>query len=635
MKISYNWLQSYFDKELPTPEKVEEILSIRSFEPEGIEVLENDSVLDFDVLPNRAHDALSHRGIARELGAAIGETLKTDRYRRREVEEIKDVVTVEVREPSKCRRYISRVIKDVKIGETPDWLKDQLVAIGQKSINNVVDSTNYVMFDFGQPLHAFDAKKLSSGIVVRNAQDGEMMTTLTGEEKELTEEDLVIADFSGPLAIAGVKGGNKAEVDSETVDIVLESANFDPLAVRQTSRRTNIQTDSSKRFENEPTRELCFEAMERVTDLIVELCPDAKIGPMMDIYPVKEEAFEVSVSMADINSVIGVEIPKEKVSEIFDSLHLPHSESEGVFTVSVPDFRMDIRIKEDLIEEVARMYGFENIPATLPEGFGEPKINKLFYYSGMIRKALCQEGFFEIYTYNFWNEGEVKTLNAIASDKGHLRPSLYRGMLQSMSKNMDHKDFLGVDELRIFEIGTVFPSEGEHVALGISLSELIHQKEKIRNKGLLTLDGYVKKVESALGTSLEPYKEGVNGGVLQINLTKLVEDLPEPKGKYTFSESGKRFEFKNFSLQPSMSRDVSVWLPNKESKSELEEILSGVSLAVKDPRLVDEFEKEGRVSYLYRLVFQAEDRTLTDDEVNAVMDPIYEKIKAKEGWELR
>jgi len=243
MKISYNWLQSYFDAEIPTPERVEEILSVRSFEPEGIEVVNGDSVLDFDVLPNRAHDALSHRGIARELSAVLGESLKTDRYRRRDVEKVSDVVDVDVQDVEKCRRYISRVIRGVKISETPNWLKDQLVAIGQKSINNVVDSTNYVMFDLGQPLHAFDMDKLSGGIVVRNAHEGEEIVTLTGEEKSLTNDDLVIADEESPLAVAGIKGGKKAEVDAGTVNIVLESANFNPLSTRQTSRRVGIQTD--------------------------------------------------------------------------------------------------------------------------------------------------------------------------------------------------------------------------------------------------------------------------------------------------------------------------------------------------------------------------------------------------------
>lgn len=636
MKVSYKWLQSYFEKELPSPEEIEALLSVRSFEPEGIEEVNGESVLDFDVLPNRAHDALSHRGIAREYAAASGMELKTDRYSRREVEEVSDKVSVDIQNEEKCRRYVARVIKGVKVEASPDWLRERLEAIGQKSISGVVDATNYVMFDLGQPLHAFDLNKLSSGIVVRNANDGEQITTLTGEEKELTRDDLVIADFAGPLAIAGVKGGNKAGVDNGTVDIVLESANFDPLSVRQTSRRTNIQTDSSKRFENEPTREIALEAIERVTDLILDFCPDAKIGPVVDIYPLKAEIVEGYVKLDQIRSVVGVDISKEKVSEILRSLQLAHEILEGdVFYIQTPDFRLDLRSVPDLIEEVARMYGFENIPAVLPEGFDGSKSNKLFYYSGLIRQTLVQEGFFEVYTYNFWNDGEVKTLNAIASDKAYLRPSLYRGMLQSLSKNSDHKDFLGVDNLRIFEIGTVFPASGEHMALGMSISELIHNKEKIRNKGLQTLDGYLKKLEAALGTSLEPYKEGVNGGVLQINLTKLVEDLPEPSGKYTFKSSEGSFEFKNFSLQPTMTRDVSVWIPSADAKAELEEILSAADLAVKAPRLVDEFEKEGRVSYLYRLVFQAEDRTLTDNEVNAAMDPIYEKIKSHSDWELR
>ncbi len=638
MKISYNWLQSYFDAEIPTPERVEEILSVRSFEPEGIEVVNGDSVLDFDVLPNRAHDALSHRGIARELSAVLGESLKTDRYRRRDVEKVSDVVDVDVQDVEKCRRYISRVIRGVKISETPNWLKDQLVAIGQKSINNVVDSTNYVMFDLGQPLHAFDMDKLSGGIVVRNAHEGEEIVTLTGEEKSLTNDDLVIADEESPLAVAGIKGGKKAEVDAGTVNIVLESANFNPLSTRQTSRRVGIQTDSSKRFENKPTCELALEAMERVTDLIVELCPDAKIGPVVDIYPNKEEKAEVSVSLEDINSVVGVEISKEKVSEIFDSLELPHTEDGEVFTVSVPDFRMDIRIKQDLIEEVARMYGFENIPATLPEGFYNPALNKIFYYSGVIRQLLVEQGFFEVYTYNFWDKGEVKTLNAIASDKGYLRPSLHRGMKESIEKNVNNRDLLGVEEINIFEIGTVFIECGEYVALGLGLTDIVHGNKKTKKDAVERLEKTLGLLSEKMGVDITKHQslsEVDDSGVIEFNLSKLVEDLPEPIDDYSFSESGKAFVFKNFSLQPSISRDVSVWLPSRDSKPELEEILSGLELSVREPRMIDEFEKEGRVSYLYRLVFQADDRTLTDEEINAVMGPVYEEINSKGDWELR
>jgi phenylalanyl-tRNA synthetase beta chain len=635
MKISHKWLTSYFEKEIPSAEKVEELLSVRSFEPEGIEAVNEDSVLDFDVLPNRAHDALSHKGIARELSAVLGEPLKTDRYGRREVEEISDMVSVEIQDTHKCRRYVSRVIKNVKVNESPDWIRERLEAVGQKSINNIVDSTNYVMFDLGQPMHAFDLDKLNSGITIRNAKDGEQITTLTGEEKKLSTDDLVIADSESPLAIAGIKGGKKAEVDTETVNIVLESASFDPLTTRLTSRRVGIQNDSSKRFENEPTRELCLEAIERTTDLILEFCPDAKIGPIVDEYPAKQESAQAEVSLEDINSLIGVDISVEKVSEILNSLELVHTESSRVFTVSIPDFRLDLRIKQDLIEEVARMYGFENIPAKLPEGFDNPKINKGFYYAGVVRQALVKAGFLEVYTYALTDKGKIKTMNSVAADKNYLRANLYKGMSDALNKNINNRDLLGVDELQIFEIGTVFKKEGEYTALGLGHSLMIHKKEKIRKRGEDLINEYLKGLEESLGLNLDNYKEGVEDGVLQINFSKLIEDLPEPTDGYTFDVSEKSIKFKDFSLLPSMSRDVSVWLPGKNSRPKLESILAEADLMIREPRMVDEFEKEGRVSYLYRLVFQATDRTLTDDEINTVMDPVYEKIKEKSDWELR
>ncbi|MFT5360255.1 MAG: phenylalanyl-tRNA synthetase beta chain, partial [Candidatus Paceibacteria bacterium] len=581
MKISHKWLASYFEKEIPSAEKVEELLSIRSFEPEGIEEVAGESVLDFDVLPNRAHDALSHRGIARELSAVLGESLKTDRYKRREVEEISDIVSVDIQDTHKARRYVSRVIKNVNIAETPDWLKNQLEAIGQKSINNVVDSTNYVMFDLGQPLHAFDLDKISGGIVVRTASEGEKITTLTGEEKELSADDLVIADSESPLAIAGIKGGNKAEVDAGTVNIVLESANFDPLTTRQTSRRVGIQTDSSKRFENETTRELCLEAIERVTDLVLEFCPDAKIGPVVDEYPSRQEAVEVEVSLGDINSLIGVNISTENVSEILNSLELSHTESEGLFTVQIPDFRLDLRIKQDIIEEVARMYGFENIPTKLPKGFENPKINKSFYYAGIVRQTLLEVGLFEVYTYALTAEGEIKTMNSVAADKNYLRADLYKGMSDVLIKNMNNRDLLGVDELQIFEIGTVFKKSGEYTALGLGHSLMIHKKEKVKKRGEDLINGYLKELERVLGVDLDGYKERVEGGIVQINFSKLLGDLPDPVDGYVFEISEGNTKFKNYSLLPSMSRDVSVWLPSKEARFELEEILAGSELMIR------------------------------------------------------
>ena len=252
MLISYTWLQKeYFDNALPEIEKISDALLFHAFEIEGVTQVGDDFVIDVDVLPNRAHDCLSHRGIAKEISVILDIPLKEKKYNY--VGEEKDTsLSVDVKDSNVCDRYMGRVIRNISVQESPEWLKQRLESIGQRSINALVDATNFVMFSLGQPTHVFDLDKVTNQkIVVRTAQEGEGMTTLDGKTVELQEGDYVIASEEGPLAIAGVKGGTLAEVTAETRDIVLEAAHFDPVTVRKTARKLAILTDSSKRFENE------------------------------------------------------------------------------------------------------------------------------------------------------------------------------------------------------------------------------------------------------------------------------------------------------------------------------------------------------------------------------------------------
>ena len=318
MIVSHKWLQTYFDKKLPEVEKLEEVLTLSAFEIENVKKVGDDYILDIDVLPNRAHDCLAHRGVARELAVLLEMDIT---FPNKELPEITkgESISIKNEEQDLCRRYVGRKVEGVKIGPSPDWLKERLETIGQKSINNIVDATNYVMFDIGQPLHAFDVDKVEGGIVVRKARMGEKITTLDGNEVELDESVLVIADEKDSLAIAGVKGGKKAEVDENTKNIILEAANFAPVNVRKTSRRLNILTDSSKRFENEITPELARQAMEKVTALISEIAGggDVKIGEIVDVYPRKANQYKAGVSLDEINRLLGTQITKKEVENIW------------------------------------------------------------------------------------------------------------------------------------------------------------------------------------------------------------------------------------------------------------------------------------------------------------------------------
>ena len=276
MKISYNWLQSFFSKKLPIPEKLADLLTMHSFETEIVGKENSDFILDIDVLPNRAHDCLSHNGIAREISVLLGYPFNLVDYGKKIKEDSKklasQLVKVEVKDKELCPRYVARVIDDVKIGPSPRWIQEKLKACGLRPISNVVDITNYVMLETGQPLHAFDLNKLASGkIIVRRAKKGEKIITLDDEKYDLDENILVIADQKNPVCVAGIKGGRGPEIDAQTKRIVLEAANFNPQIVRQGSKQLKLETDASWRFEREIDSNLAEEAINMTAYLIQDI----------------------------------------------------------------------------------------------------------------------------------------------------------------------------------------------------------------------------------------------------------------------------------------------------------------------------------------------------------------------------
>ncbi|MCG2694477.1 NlpC/P60 family protein, partial [Candidatus Parcubacteria bacterium] len=340
MILSYNWLQKYFEKELPNPQELSDLIMTHSFEVEKVEEItlsngKKDTIFDIDVLPNRAHDCLSHYGMAKEIASLTGLKLKELENKEFEISEDTKPFGVKVEDSDACRRYIAVVVEGVKVGSSPDWLKESLEAIGQKSINNIVDATNYVMFSTGQPLHAFDKDKLDGEqIIVRWAKNGEKITTLDNKEVELGESNLIIDDEKSPLAIAGVKGGKKAEVDENTKNLVLEAANFKPVIVRKTARGFAILTDSSKRFENEISPELAEVGMSELVTLIKEIASDfnaphgqAKFSAKTDIYPRKPALYKVGFTTEDVNKILGINISKDEVKNILNKLNFEFTEA--------------------------------------------------------------------------------------------------------------------------------------------------------------------------------------------------------------------------------------------------------------------------------------------------------------------
>jgi len=497
MKVSYNWLQEYISGKLPKPEKVAELLTMHSFEAESVEKVGKDSVLDVAVLPNRAHDCLSHIGAAKELAAILKSRIKKYELRIKEDGKTKtsDFISIEIRDQEKCPLYSARVILDVKVGPSPKWLKERLETLGQKSINNVVDATNYVMLETGQPTHVFDFDKIENmqiqnskfknqndnaksknikKIIIRRAKRGEDIKMLGGGEYKLTEQDLVIADNDGVLAIAGVKGGVKAEVTGETKNIVLESAYFEPSGVRATSKRIGLRTDASARFENGVVPTLAASALDRAADLIAELAGGKVAGAVAKAGKVKFSPARIFFTPDGINKLLGTDISDKEIFAILKRLGfsvgrhtMPHraigcddsaplsafagGKAKNGYMAIAPEERLDVSIFQDLAEEVGRVYGFENIPSVLPESVLIPAPrNDELVVSDKIKTILFGAGFCETYSrsfvgdkyldiFSFDKKSAATVSNPMSLDHKYLRPSLLFHLIGNVAENLKHQ----------------------------------------------------------------------------------------------------------------------------------------------------------------------------------------------------
>ncbi|MCI5108484.1 MAG: phenylalanine--tRNA ligase subunit beta [Candidatus Pacebacteria bacterium] len=609
MKVLYSWLnEEYFDNNLPKVEEVTEALLFHSFEIEGVEeVGDDDYVIDIDVLPNRAHDCLSHRGIAKEISVILGIPLV---HKKLEVdfESTDSTLSVSVEEPGLCNRFIGRIIRGVGVKESPEWLKYRLEALGQRSISALIDATNYVTLDIGQPTHAFDIKKVPDEKLFVKKSEGEELELLGGDKVTLTKDDLVIASKDGALDIAGVKGGTPAEITKETTDVVLTACHFDPVSVRKTSRRTNILTDASKRFENTPSINLSEEAMEYLTRLICSLCGRGSVERPVDIHGNLPEEKKVIFSTEYVNHLLGTNLSVEEVASIMNKLGFDYQKTGNEFVAVIPDDRLDLDNPSDMAEEIGRIYGYRNIESSELPPLDKVNINKEFYYMSRIRDVLVENGFSEVYTQSFKDKGKVKMANPVAKDRPYLRENI--DLSDTLEFNRKNKDLLGLDEIKIFEIGKVFDPE-EKLVISIA-------SEKELNSDIL-----------------KDFDISLNGKNVEIDLGEIVSKLSDDIDGYDFKETPKKM-FKLFSDYPFITRDIAVWLPEGIDREELVLILKENSgdLLKGEPRLVDEYKKDNRTSYAHRIVFQSDERTLTDEEVGKIMEEV-ERVIASRGWEIR
>ena len=619
MKISREWLQSYFptrsngavgtptppgvgvDSVLPSAQELADALTFHAFEIESIE----GEVLDVKVTPNRGHDCLSHRGIAKELSAILDIPMKGDPLRA----PLPDTpqgskLEVLIEDPKRAPVGAAAYMTGVTVGPSPEWLKVRLESVGQRSINNVVDATNYVMFDMGMPTHAFAADTFKDGDTVRygirSSKKGEHLALLGGASVELSGDEAVITDASGEAVdIGGVKGGMRAELGSATTELVLSASKFEPVQTRRAAQRFNQRTEAAKRFENEMPDELSIYGIYAVARLVQSVA-----GGEIVEYGVsrahQSTQRHVVISLEKINATLGTKFGAADIVGVLKRLDLSHMQEGDSFTVAPPLERLDLVIPEDIVEEVGRLVGYDKIPATELIAFPEkPGINATFYASEQARAELTAKGYSEVFTSVFAEKGERMVANKVDGVRPYLRATLVDGLRDALERNVRNEDLLGLMDVRIFEIGTVWKDGVEKVMLG-------------------TAD-----------------KDGVKESPLEIQEVS-------PLG-YADLPLSKTDRYQPFSRYPFIVRDIALWTPvGTESETVLAIIraAAGSFDSAQDKELLvhselfDRFEKGGKLSLAFRLVFQSFEKTLTDAEANAIMERVYAAVKEKE-WEVR
>jgi len=618
MKVSYNWLKAYVP-EIPEPKHLADLFTYHVCEVESFEKLpDSDYLFDLGILPNRAHDLLSHQGVAKELAGLLGKKFNdpTPFYKIPESKPTSLTINADG-----ARRYMARIVRNVTVGPSPEWVKTHLESIGQRSINNIVDATNIVMYDCGQPCHAFDLDKVKGKIVVRDAQEGEKIILLDGKEVTLQSKDIVIADDEGPLALAGVKGGKRAEVTMNTKNILIEVANFFPVRVRVTARRLGIFTDSAKRFENDLSPTLCSFAMTELTGLLVEYgCTDFE--DVTDIYSFTnfEKINTIAFSAEFIAKKLGLKISEEEIEKILKNYSYVYKKEGEVYTVEIPLLRLDLTAPEDMVEEIGRVYGYDKVLPQMPKIDFVPKPNDVYEKIRAVREKLIADGYREVMTYAFANTGDVEVL-ASASDKKFLRTNLTDGLKKSYEMNKLNMPLIEategnpLKEIKIFEIGTVFKNGNETINVAYA------NKKEIKE---MALTEFAESSTQVLGSLLQSQSR----------------EKAQPDHSLNLSANS---VFTSWSLYPFIARDIAVWVPEEVKSETLKEIYKefGTELLQGEPVLFDQFTKhappEGggtKTSYAFRLVFQAYDRTLTDNEVAVIIEHIVEKLTSL-GYEVR
>ncbi len=665
MRFSYNFLQSFFKEKLPPVEKVAELLMMHFFEVEDVEKIGGDTVLDIDILSSRAGDCLSHSGVAREIAAITGIKLKNGEIKFKENgEDINNKLMVSVK--AACSRYMLKGITDVKVGESPQYIQKILKVCGINPINNVVDIANYVMLETGQPLHVFDSDKLEGEkMFVRYAKKREKIVTLDEKRHELQESILVISDEVSSIGIAGIKGGIVAEVDKNTRNIYLEAANFDPVTIRRGSHELKIRTDASMRFEHGLSTELAEVAINKASLMISEIAKGSVTRGVVDYYPKKEKERIINFNIKDVRKVLGEDVALKETEKILKSLGFKVQRNRDSFSATVPYFRTDVFIKEDIIEEIGRIYGYDKIESQDPvKSIIPAEQNKSFLVTNTAKDIWQGFGFYESYNYSFINEEvslkfEKKKLiemeKPVSLEFKYLRPSLIPGLLKNLSENKKN-----YEKINLFEIGSIFHksevgTKEERMLSIVSSSDDFYQlKGKLDSFfGQMSVSNisYQRKGEKELfnkkrsakisagredigfiGEISEEIKKEMklkeNIVIVEINFEKVTDMYKEIK------------EYESILKFPASVRDLAVLVPKKTFyKDVFEKIKKEGGTLLKEVSLFDFYEgkevPEGMKSFAFRLIFQAKNKTLSSEEVNVIFEKIINALEEISEYKVR
>ncbi len=668
MKILLSWLSDYVEVS-ESAEQTAQILSDIGLGCEGIEHLGDDSVIDIEVTSNRG-DCLSYIGIARELAAATGRELKIPAIELAESQkEAGEFVSVEIEDVDLCGRYTARIIEGVKVGRSPDWMRKRLEAVGMRSVNNVVDATNYAMLETGQPPHAFDYKKIKEGkIIVRRARAGEMIVSIDGTKCELTNDMLVIADAKEPVGVAGVMGGLYTEVGADTDTILLEDAYFDPVTIRNTSRRLNLPSEAAFRFERIVDIENVDRASRRTAQLIVQASGGKVAKDVVDVYPKRPEQRKVSLRPGRVNKLLGIEVAADDVMRILSALSFNPERKDSFIECSVPSWRADVYREADLIEEVARVYGYNKLPTEEKINIVVAPVDKRQKLRGVVGKYLNGCGYYETINVTFVADDIAELFsdtrenrNLAVRDESRksvnlLRQTLIGSLLGVVKTNLNVKN----TPCRIFEIADTFvPREKgslpiERTRLALSCDGEFRGLKGVIEGLIKTLDRNAEVVFTREDLVWAQTATVISANGKMIGTAGVVSD--KVKDKFDFTDvqvcaaemdldelealQTEAVKFAQIPKFPAIERDLSlvvdeevIWADiagaiEKQSSAELEEVkFVGIYRGKGIPG--------GKKSVTFTLRFRDEQGTLTHNAVDGFQNNIVAELKKATGAELR